>query len=80
MKPIGELLNKFKREYPKVQITDVYDDDKELMVRGLTDGYAEFYFIKKVDGGIRLYYSKGDAVRISNIIQNNKRIPIQNEE
>lgn len=80
MKTIGEMLNKFKREYPEVKITDIYDDDREILIRGLQNEQADFYFIKKIDGSIRLYYSRGDAVRISNIIQNNKRINIQNEE
>lgn len=80
MKKIGELLNKFNREYPGVKMTDVYDDDKDLLIRVLDNGRADFYFIKKSDGNIRLYYSRGDAVRISKIIQNNKRINIQNEE
>ena len=80
MKSVAELLNNFRREYPKVKITDVYDDDGEIMVRGLTNGRADFYFIKKTTGSIRLYYSRADVVRVSDIIQNNKKLNIQNEE
>lgn len=80
MKSTSELLNQFKRELPKADITDVYDDNAELLVRILYNGRADYYFIRKSDGFTRAYYSGTEAVRVSNIIQNNKKLNIQNEE
>ena len=80
MKTISDLLNVFKREHPNIQITDVYDDDDELLVRVMSGNHADFYFIKKSNGVSRAYFSRSEVSRVSRIIQNNKRITIQNEE
>lgn len=80
MKTNGELLNVFMKKEPDVKVTDVYDDNNELLVRCLRNKRADFYFIRKIDGSIREYFTGSDAPRIAKIMQANKRINIQNEE
>ena len=80
MKSVAELLIKFTRENPKAKVTDVYDDKNDILVRVLYNGRADFYFVRKSDGKIRAYNSGSEIARVSMIMQNNKRISIQNEE